>query len=360
MVQALAELDRQNRYVLLVQGRALPFGAGTAKRRNPASGLACHHIREVRTWLDEKWWNRLWHRLRLPIPVECAIGRVDLFHSPDFTLPPVLPGTRTLVTLHDLSFVRLPHCFPPTLHEYLMRNVPLAARRADLILADSEHTRRDVIELLGVTPQRVRTVYPGVEPRFCPIADADTLQAVREKYHLPSQFILSVGTVQPRKNYAALISALARLPHADIHLVIVGGRGWLYQDIFARVDELGLQERVHFVGFAADADLPAIYNLAQVFALPTLYEGFGLPPLEAMACGVPVLTSDNSSLPEVVGDAGLMVDAGDMDALTDALTRLLDDADLRRTLIERGLARARRFTWQDTARQVLQAYQDMG
>ena len=360
VVRALAEIDHENEYTLLIQGRELPYplslpsaGAGT---RNLASGIQNANFREVRTWINERWWNRIWHRLRLPVAVEWVIGSVELFHSPDFTLPPVRSDTRTIVTIHDLSFLRLPQCFEPALREYLVANVPRAVRRADWVLADSESTRRDVIELLNAPQDRVSVLYPGVEPRFCPISDSRVLESVRRKYNLPPRFILSVGTIQPRKNYAGLIAAYAHLDIADLSLVIVGGEGWLYNDVFAQVRDMGLEGRVLFTGFVDDGDLPAVYGLAGVFAFSSLYEGFGIPPLEAMACGTPVVAANNSSLPEVVGAAGLLVDASDTEALADALTQVLNDSTLRRTLVERGLTQARRFTWKNAAETLLATY----
>jgi len=363
IIRALAEIDAQtptgHRYTLLVQGREMPYAAGQAGQRNRASGIDHANWREVCTWISERWWHRLWHRLRAPIPVEWLVGPVDLFHSPDFTLPPTRRRTRTVVTVHDLSFMRLPHCFAPALLEYLNVNVPAAIRRADLVLADSENTRRDVLELFGIPQERVLTVLCGVEERFKPIHDTEYLESIRRKYGLPARFILSVGTLQPRKNYGTLIQALPRLRDPDIGLVIVGGKGWLYEGIFEQIQAAALTKRVCLPGFVDDADLPALYNLAQVFVLPSLYEGFGLPPLEAMACGLPVITSNNSSLPEVVGDAGLLVDAEEVDAWVDALDRLLESATLRRTLSERGRQRAAQFTWPKAATALLAAYESL-
>jgi glycosyltransferase involved in cell wall biosynthesis len=284
---------------------------------------------------------------------------VDLFHSPDFTLPPVRGGTRTIVTVHDLSFLHVPSCFEPPLLDYLRTNVPQAVHRADWVLADSENTRRDVIELLGVPAEKVSVIYPGVEPRFRPGYDRQTLDRVRAKYGLPSRFILSVGTVQPRKNYARLIEAFARLEEPDLRLVIVGGLGWLYEDIFAAIRSMGLEDRVTVTGYVEDVDLPAVYNLAEVFALPSLYEGFGIPPLEAMACGLPVIVADNSSLPEVVGDAGVLVNAYDTASLAEGLTRLLGDPALRQRLSQRGRARAQTFTWRQAAQSLLTTYRQV-
>jgi glycosyltransferase involved in cell wall biosynthesis len=356
IVRALAQLDHSNQYKLLIQGRHIEHPPPTRDPRNIASGIPNENFAEVRTRIDQKWWTRIWHRLRLPIPVEWVTGPLDLFHSPDFTLPPTGPHTRTLVTIHDLSFLRLPECFEPTLLAYLVGSVPRAVQQADWLLADSENTRRDLIELLDIPSDKITVIYPGVKARFCPIHDRVTLEKTRIKYGLPERFVLSLGTLQPRKNYARLIGAFAELDTPDVALVIVGGRGWMYENLFALVNKLELQDRVVFAGFVDDEDLPALYNLAEIFCFPSQYEGFGIPPLEAMACGVPVIAADNSSLPEVIGDAGIMIDASDQAALADALNHLLRDQTRQQELAARGLSRARRFQWQDAAALLLDTY----
>jgi glycosyltransferase involved in cell wall biosynthesis len=217
---------------------------------------------------------------------------------------------------------------------------------------------------MGVQPERVSVLYPGVEACFQPVEDAAALSRVRNRYRLPDRFILGLSTLQPRKNFEGLIEAFAHLlavhgaePEiTDLDLAIGGGKGWMYEGLSAKVERLGLDERVHFIGFVEDDDLPALYSLASAFAFPSWYEGFGLPVLEAMACGTPVVAADNSSLPEVVGEAGLLVDAGDPQALAEALARLLTDRELAAHLVRTGRNQARRFTWEGAARQLLDLY----
>ncbi len=352
LIRAVAELDADNRYLLFVAGG---WGQGDGLGPWPAN----FQVRAVP--LSDRWLHILWQRLRLPVPIQAVIGPVDLFHSPDFVLPPT-GRTPTILTVHDLSFLRVPECFVPAFCRYLEGAVGRAVRRARHILADSESTRRDLIELLRVEPERVAVLYPGVEPRFRPIEDVAELDRVRSRYGLPERFILGLGTIQPRKNFAGLIAAFARLLAAggaglaDLHLVLVGDKGWLYEETLALPAQLGVEDRVHLVGFVADADLPAIYNLAAAFAFPSWYEGFGLPVLEAMACGTPVVAADNSSLPEVVGGAGLLVSAGDTDAWAEALARLLADEALRAWLIAAGREQSRHFTWGKAAQELVRAY----
>ncbi|MEB2287506.1 MAG: glycosyltransferase family 1 protein [Anaerolineae bacterium] len=352
LVRALAALDDATPYRLFVAGaqrRALPPPPGANFTWRP-------------TRITPLWFARLWHRLRLPLPVEAFTGRVRLFHATDFTLPPTLSGTRTLLTVHDLSFVRAPETTTPVLKAYLDAVVPRSVRRATHVLADSQATKDDLVELYKTPPDKITVLLGGVNPEFRPITDAHARQVVRARYSLPpNPYIFSVGTVQPRKNYARLVQALAALgpQHADVHLVIAGGRGWLDAPIYQTVRDLGMGERVHFTGFVRDEDLPVLYSDAVCLAYPSLYEGIGLPVLEAMACATPVVTSTISSLPEVAGDAALLIDPYDVEALAGALRRLLDDSALRETLVARGVRQAAFFTWERAASQLLAVYRQM-
>jgi len=373
LVRALAKLDRDNDYVLFaaVRGAAVSdsptcWGGGAASPNKLGTPARYSHelpktpsfqMRSVP--LSDRALAILWHRLRLPLWVELATGAVDIFHSPDFVLPPVRRA-KTMLTVHDLSFIRYPQCADANLRAYLSQVVPRSVHRADLVLADSQSTKDDLVELLDVAPNRIEVVYPGVEERFRPIKDQAYLEQVRKRYNLPPRFILGLGTLQPRKNFTRLIEAFASMQvgkYASLHLAIAGGKGWLYEEIFATVERLGLEEKVVFPGFVADEHLPALYNLADLFAFPSLYEGFGLPPLEALACGTPVVTSDASSLPEVVGQAGLMVKATDVEALAQAMQRVLEDNALREEMIARGLQQAKKFTWEKAAAKLLSLYE---
>ena len=304
--------------------------------------------------LTDDWLARLWHRLRLPIPVEAITGPLDVFYSPDFVLPPTRRATRTLLTVHDLSFLHCPEAFVPALRRYLEQVVPCSIARADRVLADSAHTRSDIVSLLGVSPDKVEVLYSGVPARFRPEAEPGERERLQARYGIGDQpYVLSVGTLQPRKNYLRLIRAFANLK-PETQLVIAGGQGWLYEDIFSEAERHG--DSVRILGFVDEGDLPALYRSAVLFAFPSLYEGFGLPVLEAMACGVPVVCSNASSLPEVAGEAGLLVDPLDTYGLAEAMRRVLEDSRLRREMNERGVAQAARFTWERAARQLLDVF----
>ena len=348
LIRALAEIDQETPYVLFSAGRdpdPRPWPSNFSPRQVP---------------LSDRHLSIVWHRLRLPLPIEWFTGPLDLFHSPDFVLPPVRRA-RTVLTIHDLSFLRYPECFSPPLLRYLLAAVPRSVERADLVLADSENTRDDLIELLGVPAESIRVVYAGVEPEFTPRPQAE-VQAVRERYGIQRPYLLGLGTLQPRKNFRRLIEAyhLLREEH-DIpqQLVIGGGHGWLYEPIMEAIERHGLQEDVRLIGFCDDADLPALYTGADLFAFPSLYEGFGIPVLEAMACGTPVVAADTSSLPEVAGDAALLVPPTDVEALAQALWLALDDSALRETLRARGFEQCRRFTWHDSAHRLLECYEEL-
>lgn len=346
LVAALADIDKENQYVLLCAG-------GTPSRTEWPPNFAVR-----RTAIPSRWLTTGWHRMGLPLPAELLTGNCDLYHSPDFVLPP-LRTARGIVTVHDLTFMRLPACADPGLRAYLNRSVPKAVSAARHVLADSWSTRDDLIDLLQVHPGKVSVVPGAVDAIFSRVEDIAVLQQTRARYGLPQWFIISVGTLEPRKNYSRLVSAYAlmrresALPH---HLVIAGRPGWLYQEVNERVRAEGVGEHVHFLGFVPDRDLPALYTLADLMVFPSLYEGFGIPPLEAMACGTPVVSSNNSSLPESVGSAALTVNAKDVEGIADAIARVLGNSSLRARLIELGKIQAERFTWTAAAHQLLAAY----
>ncbi len=313
--------------------------------------------------VDERWLYRLWYRAGVPLPVQLFTGAIDLFHSPDFVLPPVRGSVPTLLTVHDLSFVHYPATFPANLVAYLNRIVPRSVARATHILADSESTRRDLAALWRVPDDKVTVLYSGVNTRFRPVTDATALAAVRARYGLGDRpTILAVGTVQPRKNYEMLVRAFRAVARTTPHaLVIAGGRGWLTEGLDAEITRQGVADRVILPGFVDDADLPALYSAADLFVFPSLYEGFGLPLLEAMACGVPVISSDASSLPEVAATGGepaaWLLPPGDEAAWSAAMLRLLTDDAAQQRLVAAGAAQAARFTWAAAARQLLGLYE---
>ena len=349
MVKALAHLGSAAHYRLFVAEAGRNF-----TQPLPGPNFSWHS-----TPITERWLTRLWHRLRLPLPVEYWTGPVNIFHAPDFFLPPVKSSTKTIVTVHDLSYIREPDTVMPGMADHLNSSVPRSVKRANHVIAVSEATRQDLIELYDTPAEKITTLYHGVTAEFQPSTDETRQAAIRQKYGLEVRpFILSVSTLQPRKNFRRLIQAFAHLD-STYGLVIVGGRGWQYETIFQEVKKQGLIDRVIFPGFVEDADLPWLYNMADLFVYPSLYEGFGLPILEAMACGTPVVASNQSSLPEVVGQAGLLVNPRDVEALATAMQRMLVDRVLRGQLVEAGFKQAKKFTWSDMAGKLLALYQKL-
>lgn len=340
LVNALARQDESNQFALYVPRDALYLEDARALPKN---------YRIARAPLSERYMVAMWQRARVPVPIDFFTGGADVFYSPDFVLPPTR-APRKILTIHDLSFKRHPETAVPNLKWYLEAAVPRAIARADLILADSDATRRDLQEFFNTPPARIQTLYSGYESFFQRVTAANELQRVRAAYALHKPFLLCVGTIEPRKNLARLIEAFSKLKRRrDLELVIAGGRGWMYDEIYEAPQKFGVSAQVRFIGFTPDADLPALYSLAELFVYPSLYEGFGLPVLEALACGAAVVTANNSSLPEVTGDAALLVEARDVDALVWAIQRLLDDHTWREILQNKALAQAKKFSWDKSA-----------
>ena len=316
------------------------------------------HPRLSRLAMDRPAVRIAWEQVVLPL--ELARTRAQLLHALGYVSPLAWSGL-TVVTVYDLSFLRFPELFNVGNRLYLRRLTPPSVRRAARVIAISEHTRRDVIRLCGVPPERVTTIHLAADARFRPVGEADVARFRRER-RLPERYILYMGTLEPRKNLGTLIRAYAELrdaggaPHA---LVLAGARGWRYEPIFRLVEELGLQEHVLFPGYVPAEEQPLWYSAADVFAYPSLYEGFGLQLLEAMACGTPVIASNSSSLPEVVGDAGVLVEPTDVRGLAEALATLLGDDGRRAELCEAGLARAGAFSWRRMAEQTVQVYREV-
>ncbi|MDE0197560.1 MAG: glycosyltransferase family 1 protein [Caldilineaceae bacterium] len=312
---------------------------------------------------SERNLTRIWHRLNIPAPrLEWLTGGdVDLFHATDFVMAPV-SANRKLLTVHDLAFMRYPQAAMPSLHHYLNVVVPRSISRADHLIADSQNTALDLESTWPQLEGRISVVQGAVDLcAFHRVSGEEALDAVRQKYAIGDRpYIFALSTLEPRKNYPRLIRAYhaarrdSDLPH---RLVIGGKKGWLFDEIFATVRELGIEEDVHFPGFVDDADLPALYSGAEFFAYPSLYEGFGLPIIEALACGTPVLTSDNSCLPEAGGEGAIYVDAESVESIAEGIVRLATQPELRAGLAAAGEVHARSFTWSRSLDQLLEAYE---
>jgi glycosyltransferase involved in cell wall biosynthesis len=305
---------------------------------------------------------RLWTHVRLSW--EMLRHPPALLFVPAHVLPLAHPR-RTLVTVHDLGYLAFPEAHPPRQRLYLDLSTRWNVRVATHVLADSEATRTAIADAYGTRLEKITVVYPGYapdppgshdplgSPELTPVQDQEQLERVRRQYGIPGAYILYLGRIQPRKNLVRLVEAFAGIAarHPALTLVIAGPTGWLVDPITARVQALGLDGRVRFPGYIAAEDKSALISGARLFAYPSLYEGFGFPVLEAQACGTPLLTSTTSSLPEVAGDGGLLVDPEDVAAISEGLIRLLEDAELRDQLVARGFENLTRFSWTRAAQQ---------
>ena len=342
-------------------GRKTGIGLYTAQLLRALRRVAPQHeyvelslgcTKEMRTDQRLRW-------QQFGLPRRARAMRVDLLHVTGFDAPLWKPCPAVL-TVHDLIGLLFPSNFPPISRFYWSRWLPRSIPWADRIIVDSEHSKGDVNRFLGISAEHIEVIHLGVDKSFRPVEDESVLESVRDRYGLPQMFVLYLGTLEPRKGIDTLIAAYGDLaPDIPHHLVIAGQRGWYTEPIFQQVAALGLDHQVHFTGYVADEDLPALYSLAQLFVYPSQYEGFGLPVLEAMACGVPVVTSNTSSLPEVVGDAALLVQPKEAQSLAVAMLHVLNDDELRAKMRLRGLEQAARFTWEETARRTLQVYEKM-
>ncbi len=293
-------------------------------------------------------------------PFDRAFPDVQLYHSTGHLLPK-FKNIKTVFTLHDLIPLIYPEYHLPLNKIFLSQMFPRFLRQADAIISVSESTKRDAINLLDIPEEKITVVSEGVEPKFFPIRDPNRLASIRDKHGLPEQFILIVSTIEPRKNHTVLLDAYAELrkTHPDVGLVIVGKNGWMYEGFYDHLRETGLQKDVHLLGRVDEFDLTFLLSACTIFAFPSLYEGFGLPPLEAMSCGAPVVVSNTSSLPEVVGNAGITLDPKDVRAWVNAFSALLDDPQKRLQMSLAGQKQASKFKWEETAKQTQAVYQQV-
>jgi glycosyltransferase involved in cell wall biosynthesis len=345
LIEALGEIDQHNQYTIYVTKRE---AVARFKDRWPNF--------TVRSTLPHT------PLIRIPITLtsELRRNRVDVLHV-QFTSPPVAPCP-VVVSIHDLSFEHLPLTFKRRSRMQLRVTVRRSARQAAQVLTLSEYVRKDVVETYGVDPARVAVVPLAAPGHFAPVRDERELQRVRQKYGIDENYILSVGAIQPRKNLPRLLEAysLLRRQQTEVNLpqlVLVGKCAWLYDETLRRIRELGLGDLVTLTGYVPEADLPALYSGSLCFIYPSYFEGFGLPPLEAMKCGAPVVVGNRTSLPEVVGDAAVLVDPFEVSEIAGGIARVLSDSDLRASLSEKGMERARSFDWRETARQTLAVYE---
>jgi glycosyltransferase involved in cell wall biosynthesis len=331
---------------------------------DPANDYVIFHSRKARDSLimpanarRADCWTPAHHRFeRLALGLEALPHRLALLHSPDF-IPPRGPF-RSAITIHDLTFLRYPQFLAPDSRRYYNDQIQDAVKKADAILADSHATRADVLDLLGAAADKVVTVHLAPDPIFSP-QPAEAVAAVLSRLDLPRSYLLFVGTFEPRKNVPGLLQAYALLPPDRPPLILAGNKGWLFDEAEGVVRELHLADQVHFLQDFAAADLPALYGGALALILPSHYEGFGLPVLEAFACGTPVVAADRASLPEIAGGAAALCNPDEPASITDSIQRVLSDAAYRSSLVANGFARLKEFSWEKCARETLAVYRSV-
>lgn len=346
LLRHLARLDRENEYVLFcypedgASVRALAANFQTISNRSGHYSL----------------------REQLSLPLAAARAKVDVYHAPHYVLPILTPGHQ-VVTIHDCIHLMFPEYLPYRLGKgYARAMMYSATHRADRILTVSESSKRDILRFFPVKPEKISVIHNAIDEQFRVSPTEDAIERVRERYQLTNPFVLYVGNVKPHKNVERLIEAFALLRRKatnGLKLVIIGDEISRFQTLRRAVHRHKLHKHVRFLGFVPDDTLSVLYRLAGVFVFPSLYEGFGLPPLEAMACGAPVITSNVSSLPEVVGDAALLVDPYSSEAIADAMRRVLTDSTLSSCLRAKGLARAQDFSWERSVARTLDIYREV-
>jgi len=347
LIEALADIDSVNRYTLYVTKKEAVERFAN-RWPNVHLRLTLPHTPLV--------------RIPLTLTVELRRRPVDILHV-QYTSPPFTPCP-VVNTIHDLSFEHLPETFKRRSWRQMRLTIRRSAQSAAHILTDCDFARDDILKTYGIAPERVTAVPLAAAVRFSPVRDERELDRVRNKYGINGKYILTVGSIQPRKNIPRLIRAYSMLCRERNleplpKLVVVGKRGWLYEDTLATAESSTVRDRIILTGYVDDKDLPALYSAASCFVYPSYFEGFGIPPLEAMRCGTPTITGDRTCFPEIIGDAGLMVDPFDEQAIKLGIVRVLTEQTLRDELIEKGLKRANSYDWLKTARQTLDVYESV-
>lgn len=352
LIRNLGALDSKNRYTLF---------SSSFKDRIPFKSLRLPHNFELKDYrVPNRVLRGLWNYLSYP-PVEVFTGEIDIFHSPH-SIPIPIKKAKLIVTIHDLFFLKYPELVDRYVREDHRRLSMGYLSKANKIITVSNSSKKDIIELLKVDPDLIDVIYEGVDNTFRVIKDETSLKNIRERYKLPQKFILFIGTLSPRKNPNGLIEAIAELKKRglqDLCLVMVGPKGWRAEETLRLISKRNLEDCVRYLGYVPYEDMPFIYNISSLLVYPSLYEGFGLPPLEAMACGVPVIASNVSSMPEVLEDSALLVNPYDPYEIADSIENVIQNKSLRDSFIQRGLKKVKSYSWEDTAKRVIKIYEEV-
>jgi glycosyltransferase involved in cell wall biosynthesis len=366
LIQELLKIDKENNYFLYYN---------SAKKIKLPEFEGNYSV--VHTKYPNKIFNYLLQKNLSWPKIDNVLGGLDIFLAPHYNFMALSSGAKKVLTIHDLSFLRYPEYFSRRKNFWhQLINIKKLAHNMDVIVAVSENTKQDVVELLNIDENKIRVVYSGLEDIFIKSIsnlennnseknlDDIKCKDVKEKYNLPNKYILSLSNLEPRKNLKTLISAYNKIRDVnpdfnDIKLVICGARGWRYNNIFASIEKSKYKKDIIYTSYIDNVDKPYIYKQAQIFVYPSFYEGFGFPPLEAMASAVPVIASFSSSLPEIIDKAGILVDPKSSDELATVMTKLLKDERLRNYYIAKGLNRAKEFSWQKTAKTYIKIFNNL-
>lgn len=348
LIEGLAEFDRENQYVLFLNEKA--YGLLSVKKDN-FKNIKVRTLPRTHFFYDQIY-----------LPLRALFENLDVLHSP-VSAPPIFYLNKSVVTVHDLTWVFYPETMTMIAHLYWNFFMGWGIKRARRIIAVSESTKKDLLNHYNLPEASVRVIYESLINGLNQAElTKDYIERVKKKYELSERYLLYVGILEPRKNIKGLIQAFHKAKREakfEYKMVIVGGKGWLFSEIFQVVKDLNLEDDVIFTGFVPDEDLPGIYSGAELFVFPSLYEGFGLPPLEAVSYGLPVIISNTSSLPEVIGDAGIPVDPNNPDDIAQAMLRVIKDKNLRMELKDKGLCRIKEFPLERMIRETIKVYEEV-
>lgn len=299
---------------------------------------------------------------RFSVSLERIVGDLDVFHGPCFQLPPCF-RSKAVVTIHDLMPFRHPEFFRTGQEDCFVRWIHASLKQADVIITVSNFVKGELMELFHIPEYRVRVIYNGIADIFFHVRDKAIIEQVKGKYGIQGRYLLFVGNIEPKKNIETLIHAWANLRNSSAYrypLVVAGKKSWYFETVWETVRQVRLEKNVIFTDIVSNEDLPCLYSGAELFVFPSLFEGFGIPVIEAMACGIPVVASNQTSIPEVAADAALLVNPMDAEGIAEAMYKILSDSSLKDHLIKRGLDRAKAFSWEGMARETLKLYEDVG
>ncbi len=351
LVNGVPKNDKQNKYIIYMSKENKSFFNITEENIE---------IKKIHTIFSSPIGKIIWEQFFLPFSL--WNNKIDIYHAPGFVLPILrLSKTRFIVTIADMTFFSHPQYHTFLKQYYFQLMIPLSLGRADKIIAISENTKKDIIKITKINPDKIKIVYLAVDHIFTSKREKMDIK-ILEKYNIQKPYILFVGMLEPRKNLPTLLKAFAKIKQtkqSNLSLVIVGKKGWLYDEIFALVNKLKLQSKVIFTGYIPDLDLPALYRSAMCLVYPSFYEGFGIPIVEAMACGCPVVTSNNSSMQEIAGSAAIMIDPNNINEITESMVIYISDVDERKKRSKLGYREAKKFTWKQMVNKTLDVYRQI-